>query len=296
MLSDSDIEEAVFWACQHEVLAPKPGNVNANSDGHNMEVEDFLKSAKAIAPVMADSTLSVGEKILRSIQSTRAVVNCNTNLGIVLLFAPLCQAAQSCTDMNFFPSKLGRILQILTVQDAILCYEAIRLAEAGGLGESKEQDISAIPTVTLLGAMDMAKSRDLIAQQYVSNFNILWDLTLPALTKARNSGESVEWAAAFAYLKLLSKALDTLIVRKQSIALATTVKERALDFVNQMEQTGHYKSYSTSLNSWDKELKQEAVNPGTSADIIAATLLMYRFEQQLSDKEFQYHEALSGRH
>jgi len=32
----------------------------------------------------------------------------------------------------------------------------------------------------------------------------------------------------------------------------------------------------------DKELKQKAINPGTTADMTAATLLVYAFEQALS--------------
>ena len=296
MLSESDLKDAVFWACEQEVSAPKPGNVNVISDGHNMVVEDFIKSAHAIAPVMAKPDLTVGERILQSIQATRRVVNCNTNLGIVLLFAPLCQAVQSCETFDELPERLQVVLNNLTVDDAIDCYQAIRLAEAGGLGKQDQQDISAVPTITLLEAMDLAKNRDQIAQQYVNNFKTLWDLSLPALTKAINSGESVEWATAFAYLKLLSKALDSLISRKQSTALATKVSERAKQFVIQIEETGTVETHFDALTHWDKELKEKAINPGTSADLIAATLLLYKFKQLLSFNEFQYHEAFSGRH
>ncbi|EGL54065.1 MAG TPA: triphosphoribosyl-dephospho-CoA synthase [Methylophaga aminisulfidivorans] len=296
MLSESDIKDAVFWACQQEVLAPKPGNVNVISDGHNMVVEDFIKSARAIAPIMAKTGLTVGERILQSVQATRQVVNCNTNLGIVLLFAPLCQAIQYCQSFDELPQRLQVVLSNLTVNDAIHCYEAIRLAEAGGLGKEDEHDISAVPTITLLEAMDLAKNRDQIAQQYVNNFKTLWDLSLPALTKAINSGESVEWATAFAYLKLLSKALDSLISRKQSTALATKVSERAKQFVIQIEETGNLDTHFDALSLWDKELKEKAINPGTSADLIAATLLLHRFGRLLSFNEFQYHEAFSGRH
>lgn len=296
MLSESDLKDAVFWACEQEVSAPKPGNVNVISDGHNMVVEDFIKSAHAIAPVMAKPDLTVGERILQSIQATRRVVNCNTNLGIVLLFAPLCQAVQSCETFDELPERLQVVLNNLTVDDAIDCYQAIRLAEAGGLGKQDQQDISAVPTITLLEAMDLAKNRDQIAQQYINNFNTLWDLSLPSLTKAINSGESVEWATAFAYLKLLSKALDSLISRKQSTALATKVSERAKQFVIQIEETGNVETHFDALTHWDKELKEKAINPGTSADLIAATLLLYKFKQLLSFNEFQYHEAFSGRH
>jgi len=282
MLSESDIKNAVFWACQQEVMAPKPGNVNCFSDGHNMAVRDFIKSAEAIAPIMARPGLSVGERILQSIQATRKVVDCNTNLGIVLLFAPLCTAIQQCDDFSELPKTLQYILASLTIEDAHLCYQAIRMAEAGGMGQTAEQDLSEEPTVTLLEAMEMAKKRDQIALQYVNNFKDLWQLSLPALTNALNSGESVEWATAFAYLKLLSAAPDSLICRKHSVELANAVTEKAKQLVFQMNKNSTLDAYLTELTAWDKELKQKAINPGTSADLIATTLLIHAFQKKLS--------------
>ncbi len=282
MLSEPDIRAAVIWACEQEVMAPKPGNVNCFSDGHNMAVDDFLRSAEAIAPTMARPGLTVGQRILFAIQATREVVDCNTNLGIVLLFAPLCCAVEHCESFDQLTDALAQVLRSLTVEDARQCYQAIRLAEAGGLGESDEQDISQEPSVTLLEAMEMARDRDQIALQYVSNFNTLWQVGLPALTKSLNSGESVEWAAAFAYLKLLSDAPDSLVSRKQSVELATAVTTKAKQLVFQMNKNSKLDAYLNQLTAWDKELKQKAINPGTTADLVAATLLLSTFRQRLS--------------
>jgi triphosphoribosyl-dephospho-CoA synthase len=282
MLSEPDIEQAVYWACQQEVMAPKPGNVNCFSDGHNMAVDDFLRSAKAIAPVMARPGLSVGERILLAIQATREVVDCNTNLGIVLLMAPLCTAIEHVDEFEQLPSALEEVLNSLTQDDAKACYEAIRLAEAGGMGKSDDQDISEEPTVTLLEAMEMAKDRDQIALQYVSNFNTLWRVSLPALTSALNSGESVEWATAFAYLMLLSDAPDSLILRKNSRQLAIAVTDKAKRLVFDMNKNSKLDTYLNQLTAWDTELKQNAINPGTTADLVAATLLLHAFQRGFS--------------
>ncbi|HAD32496.1 MAG TPA: triphosphoribosyl-dephospho-CoA synthase, partial [Methylophaga sp.] len=110
MLAEQQIADSVRWACEQEVNAPKPGNVNVWSDGHNMAVQDFLSSAAAIAPVMAQPNLKVGERILQSIKATRKVVDCNTNLGIVLLFAPLCDAIQRCSSFDQLSSELEKTL------------------------------------------------------------------------------------------------------------------------------------------------------------------------------------------
>ncbi|MCX4186379.1 triphosphoribosyl-dephospho-CoA synthase [Methylophaga sp. OBS4] len=282
MLSESDIQQAVIWACEQEVRAPKPGNVNCFSDGHNMAVDDFIRSAHAIAPVMARPGLSVGERIMQAITATRAVVDCNTNLGIVLLFAPLCCAIKQCESFEQLSSQLQYVLNDLSVEDARLCYQAIRMAEAGGLGKLNNQDIAQEPTVTLLEAMDMARDRDQIALQYVSNFGDIWTIALPALTAALDSGESVEWATAFAYLKLLSTAPDSLICRKQSVELAEAVTQKAKQFVFEMNKNNKLDAYYTELTAWDNELKQKAINPGTTADLVAATLLLHAFQQRFS--------------
>ncbi|WP_438970604.1 triphosphoribosyl-dephospho-CoA synthase [Methylophaga sp.] len=282
MLSESEIKDAVFWACEQEVLAPKPGNVNCFSDGHNMAIDDFINSARAIAPVMAKPNLLVGERILQSIKATRNVVNCNTNLGIVLLFAPLCTAIERCEDFSELEETLQQVLSSLTIDDAKKCYQAIRMADAGGMGKNDQQDISQEPTVTLLETMKIAQKRDQIALQYTSNFNTLWEIGLPALTSALNSGESVEWATGLAYLKLLSNAPDSLVCRKHSVELANSVTEKAKQLVFQMNKNSTLDAYITELTAWDKELKQKAINPGTSADLVATTLLIHAFQQKLS--------------
>lgn len=282
MLSSKDIEACIIWACENEVAAPKPGNVNCFSDGHNMQVQDFIKSARAIAPVMSQKSLSVGELILQGINATRTVVNCNTNLGIVLLFAPLCRAIHQCDDFQKLPDELEKVLLNLTVDDAKACYKAILLADAGGLGSSEEQDIHAVPSVTLLQAMKIAEKRDSIAKQYINNYKEILNIGLPILTSSIKCGESVEWATAFAYLKLLASVPDTLILRKQSWEHALAVSEVAKKLITKVSKNKMLSSFEAEIITWDNNLKNEAINPGTTADLTAATLLIYAFQQALS--------------
>ena len=88
------VAELFMAVCRAEVMALKPGNVHVHAAGHGMTVEDFLRSAEASAPEIARSGTPVGERILRAVRATRSVVDCNTNLGILLLCAPLARAAE----------------------------------------------------------------------------------------------------------------------------------------------------------------------------------------------------------
>jgi len=279
MLSTNTIQQSIVWACIQEVSAPKPGNVNLISDGHNMQVADFIKSAHAIAPALTIKNASVGERILKAIQATQDVVNCNTNLGIVLLFAPLCAAIEQCDKFSDLPQHLARTLNNLSIEDAKTCYQAIRLAHAGGLGSVADQDINHIPTVSLLQAMNEAKERDSIAAQYLNNYHDIFNIGLEKLTDSINCGESVEWATTFAYLCLLSSIPDTLIGRKQGQRTAQMVTDKAQDFIRKSGEIKGLKSFSSELNSWDKELKGDAINPGTTADLTATALLLRAFQQ-----------------
>ncbi|MBL1319857.1 MAG: triphosphoribosyl-dephospho-CoA synthase [Methylophaga sp.] len=282
MLTAEQIQECVSWACQQEVSAPKPGNVNSFSGNHEMEIEDFIKSAHAIAPVMAKKELSVGNLILQSIRATRDVVNCNTNLGIVLLFAPLCKAMHQCRTFEQLHHALEQVLEELTIDDADKCYQAIRLAEAGGMGEVEEHDIQSSPTITLKQAMELAEKRDTIARQYINNYDAIWCIGLPNLTKAINCGETVEWATTFAYLITLSMIPDTLISRKKGRAVSEKVSTSAHSLIKKIKENNNLSDSKVEVITWDNKLKKAKLNPGTTADLTAATLLVYAFQQKLS--------------
>ncbi|MBE0438436.1 MAG: triphosphoribosyl-dephospho-CoA synthase [Gammaproteobacteria bacterium] len=282
MLSTEQIQKCIVWACEHEVAAPKPGNVNCFSDAHNMQLQDFINSAHAIAPALSVPNSNVGQMILDAIIATRTVVDCNTNLGIVLLFAPLCCAIQNCDSFEQLPQKLDHVLNNLTIKDAIDTYQAIRLAQAGGLGHSEQQDINNTPTVTLRQAMAIARNHDAIAAQYLNNYHEIYTIGLAKLTESLNCGESVEWATTFAYLNLLSNVPDSLIYRKYGLERAHEVMKFAKQLLRYPLQFKGISRIERDIIKWDIELKKEAINPGTTADLTAATLLVHAFREALS--------------
>ena len=191
-------------ACIWEATAQKPGNVHRFADFADSSYLDFLMSAAAIAPVFdrADR-LSVGELVLAAIQQAQNVVRTNAHLGTVLLLAPLAKAAPSIL--------VSEVLRALTVGDAELVYEAIRRAAPAGLGEVPEQDIRARPTQTLREVMALAADRDLVARQYVSNFQDVYSLGVAALRHGLERFGAVEPAIIDCFLQLLARHPDSLI-------------------------------------------------------------------------------------
>ena len=269
------LERAFMDACLLDVMALKPGNVGVHADGHGMEVLDFVRSARAAAPAIAGAAACVGERIYRAVAATRAAVGTNTNLGIVLLAAPIAHAAGQATAPlreRSLSERLGQVLADLTVADAERAFEAIRLANPGGLGASARHDVHQPPRVTLLEAMREAADRDSIARQYVTGYADLVQIGLPRLAASRAHGRDRRWAAAEVYLAFLSSLPDTHVVRKFGRAEAEALREAARVQAEAARQASDVRALAAAWREWDAALKARGLNPGTSADLTVATL------------------------
>jgi triphosphoribosyl-dephospho-CoA synthase len=274
MMTREQIAAAAQLACMLEASAPKPGNVSPGIAFHDTRYEDFLASAAAIGPAFLDAgAQAVGETIRRAIEDTRRWTAANTNLGIVLLFAPLARAAHASSP-KALRDRVRSVIESTTVADAAAVYSAIRLARPGGLGEVEAEGISASPTVTLATAMGLASDRDDIALEYVTAFARTFTVGAPALTKARSAG--LDWPDAIVecYLALLADSPDTLITRKLGPDAANEVRKRAIG----VRAAGGVRSDAgrRAVASFDLELRdaRNSRNPGTTADITAASVLV----------------------
>jgi triphosphoribosyl-dephospho-CoA synthase len=270
-------------ACETEVRAFKPGNVSIASPGHGMRAEDFLRSADAAIGAMSEPGVSVGERILAAIEATRRVVPFNTNLGIVLLCAPLMHCAIEPATSVLLRQRLAAVLRALTVDDARLAYRAIRLAQPGGMGKVERQDLSQTPTVSLLDAMREAGARDRIASQYETVYADIFELGLPTARRFLARWKSRDWTAVAVYLKLLSSFPDSLVARKFGAQVADAVRGEAGEAAACMEAARNPEEVLPALERFDTSLKLRSINPGTSADLTVATLVAMDLEEAFAE-------------
>lgn len=253
-------------ACLAELEAIKPGNVHVFADGHGMVVQDFITSARVAAPEIAQPEFTVGQRILGAVSATIKSVGCNTNLGIILLAAPLVHAS-----VRKIP--LAQVLQALTVEDAELCFQAITLASPAGLGEVAEHDVHAKPTVTLLQAMQAASGVDRIALQYATTYTDVLEFGVSRYEEALSRWDNSSWAVAATYLGFLAKFADTHVMRKHGMKAAQDLQQQAMTHEQAYMRQENPKKYLGELLRYDTKLKQNGLNPGTSADLTVATLL-----------------------
>jgi triphosphoribosyl-dephospho-CoA synthase len=259
-------------ACIWEATARKPGNVHRYHDFADSTYLDFLLSAAAIAPAMTTACQRrVGATVLEAVRATRRVTGTNTNLGMMLLLAPLATVPPE----QHLRSGVEQVLANLDVEDARLVYEAIRLAAPGGLGRVSEQDVSAKPTQTLRQVMALAADRDIVARQYANGFTEVFNDGVPAVLAGLERTATLEGAIIFAHLHLMAKHPDTLIARKRGWTEAEEAARRARAVLDNGWR---------ELASFDAWLRAEehARNPGATADLLTACLFVLLRENTIT--------------
>jgi triphosphoribosyl-dephospho-CoA synthase len=282
--SAADIVAAAQLACLLEASAPKPGNVSPGQSFADAHYEDYLASAAAIGSALGGSaTQPLGTTVRLAVEATSHWTFANTNLGIVLLLAPLARAALLTLGAPGAPSGLNatalratlrRVLEATSVDDARNVYEAIRQASPGGLGEVPEQDVAREPTVTLLEAMRMAASRDGVAREYATAFETTFERGVPALEQARRDGLSWQDAVVELFLTLLAELPDTHVARRAGDARAAEVTRAAAAAL----AAGGVRSADgrRAVDAFDLALRdpQHLANPGTTADLTTASIFV----------------------
>jgi len=204
------LEPLVMRSFITEVNALKPGNVSRYADGHGMTLVDFTRSAELVTPILCDPTLSVGQRIQKSVKITKENLASNTNLGMLLLFAPLIRANESGSENYLHLQQvLSRVLQTLDTAEAALICEAIRLANPGGLGQSDRYDVNSAIECSMLEVMAEAQYKDSIARQYVTNFQDIFSIGLVTIKDFNRRWNSVKWATVACYMTFLAEFPDS---------------------------------------------------------------------------------------
>lgn len=256
-------------ACDEELAVPKPGNVHAYAAGHRMTMADFTTSARVSAPLLCRSGARLGERIRDAAMATRSAVGQNTNLGILLLCGPLAMAKER-------GETVGKIIAASDMEDAQAVFEAIRIAQPGGLGSTDRYDVRQPATVTLPEAMTEAAGHDSIARQWTNGFADIFGIGMAAYNAARTHWANPSWAALAAYLTVLAAFPDSHVQRKHGSAVAASVQQQAGRINAQVAACDDPRTRLPELLRWDTTLKAAGINPGTSADLTVATAFAWR--------------------
>lgn len=276
---EMELSRQIHAACIWETCARKPGNVHPLATFTNLHFTDFILSAAAVSPILSKTrSLGIANAILESVRITKNSVGTNSNLGIILLFAPIAFANNTADLKN----EIQNAIAAINLEETHLVYEAIRLASPGGLGTVPKQDIQQSPQCTLLEAMQLASNHDLIALQYADGYCALFNDAIPTFGGALEQLGTMEGAIIFTHLYLMAKYPDSLIARKCGLDIAKESSQRASQVLE--KQWPVKEAGWTAFANLDRWLRADGNkrNPGTTADLIAATLFIALRQGQIS--------------
>lgn len=273
-LSPNFIRNCFQRACLLELHALKPGNVGWHGDGHGMQLAQFVVSANNASYALIKPANGVGQRLLHAVEATYAAVGDNTNLGILLLAAPIVQAFMEGSRIEHLPQAVGKVLAKLSIDDADYAYQAIQLANPGGMGEVAEHDVQSKPQITLLEAMQMSASRDQIGYQYAHGFERIFNENILTYQHYLTLWGSMEWAASAVFMKQLRDQADSLILRKKGLLKAQEISAMIAPLADDLLASSDPNVYRSRLLSLDGHLKNIDINPGTTADLTVATLFL----------------------
>jgi triphosphoribosyl-dephospho-CoA synthase len=298
------ISKCLEMAILFEVSANKPGNVNFVVGFEGTRVEHFLASAVAAAPSFEEAAkrgiaVANGKLRMSEVGMGQLMKDCvadidawqkggNTLLGTVMLFVPLAVAA-GMTPMKgnsgFNLQQLRENIKVAvgstTAEDAIYLYEAIGIAKPSGLNGAPDLDVNDAKSkerllkenVSLFEVFKIAASYDDICFEWVNNYPITFEMAYPYLREQLKSN-CLNTAIIHTFLKVLSERPDTFISRKVGLEKTRGV---SMDAKKVLELGGvETLQGRKSILLFDKKLREYGnnYNPGTTADITAATLAL----------------------
>ena len=293
-MDTNDIVRAAQLACVLEVTGyPKPGNVHRMHDFDDMKYEDFLVSGIVVGDIIRKtairanktinthnfSSIKLGELILEAVTETNKWVETNTNLGIMMLFVPIAAAAAISPDFCSLRTNIVKIMADTTSEDAVNLYKAINLAEAGGMGDQEELDVSSEDSqkelleneITMFDVLEISAEWDQLAKELTTSMPAIFEVGYPTYKRLREEYD-YNYACVETFLKLLSIFPDTLISRKVGAEKAKVFSQKAEEIINKGSLlTTSGKSY---LEKLDEELNLLKLNPGTTADLTAASIMI----------------------
>ncbi len=267
------IAEAFVAACKAELRALKPGNVHIYAAGHRMQVKRLRNSAPRPRPRISPTRASESApaSVAPSMPPWMPSAATRTSASYCSA-APLAAAARNELAVQLCSAALSAVLAGLDRKDAAEAFAAISRANPAGLGRPRGRCRRQPAGVTLLEAMALAARRDRIARAYVTGFADIFDSACRGWPRPARAGARPRTPSRPAHG--LSRRISRQPHRaKARRAAARSVKDVAPEPSRRL-CPGRQSARPPAPHclEFDRELKAEGLNPGTTADFVVATL------------------------
>ncbi|HWQ19888.1 MAG TPA: triphosphoribosyl-dephospho-CoA synthase [Methanotrichaceae archaeon] len=276
--------------------SPKPGNIDRCHDYEDIGFQEFLISTVAVYPVFRKAALGgyrMGQLLFEAVRSWQEFgLPGNTHFGSMALLIPLAMAAAGPVSASISAStseslsrsahssspshgdlrdELCRVLESTTVEDSVDFYRAFQLsgARVAEVAEFSLKDADSVQELylqekTLLELMKLSSGHDLIAMEWSTSFARSFKLSERLVENVASYGRNL--GVVRTYLEALSSQPDSLVQakfgRKKAIEASARAGAVLVDWSLE------------SIRSLDREFLDEDLNPGSTADIIAASIFI----------------------
>ena len=252
---------------------PKPGNVDRTHNFADLTYEHFLASAVGVSPVFkkaASKRNQIGDLILGAVNASAQWQKAgNCHFGAILLLIPLCAAAGKSSKISQLKTNVVDVVKNTTSADAVQFYKSfhcvnVRVQEHHFLDVKDPRSLQTIldQDLTLYKIMQISSSNDTLAREWIEGFPRTFHGSR-LMKQYVESGQSVNDSIVRLFLKLLGEFPDTLIAKKCGTDVAREVSRKA----RQVMRHG-------GIQDFDRDLIQRNVNPGTTADLVIASLFV----------------------
>ncbi|MFG0254962.1 MAG: triphosphoribosyl-dephospho-CoA synthase [Rhodopirellula sp. JB053] len=305
----SSRSDAIRMACVLEATAPKVGNVHPGACFDDLTFEDFVIAAGVTADAMGRlrGVEEIGDAVWAAVAGSVRATTTNVNLGIVLLLAPLLasepdwdavsesnpEVAWSTENrLRHWQASVERLLERIDLQQGAMIAKAISGASAGGLdadslddglihegalGKDRSLDVNRENngSYDILAAMRLAMDRDRIARQYAEGYRDLFEVVVPTIQDRVTRTGDVLTGIVNAHITLIAGEGDSLIARKGGQAASRKAAGWARDCLAAINGSDGVQ-VAKQIQTLDRQLRSDGnrLNPGTSADLIAAALFV----------------------
>ncbi|RBQ22750.1 2-(5''-triphosphoribosyl)-3'-dephosphocoenzyme-A synthase [Candidatus Methanobinarius endosymbioticus] len=274
---------------------PKPGNVHRTCDFDDMVFEDFIISGIVIGDTIKEAAFhakeinnsisfkeaNLGKYILRAVKETDKWIANNTNLGIVMLLTPISMSAAISSNLDELRENINEIIVNSTVIDTIALYEAIGIADAGGMGDQEEYSVTNQEAnkeliennLNIFDVLKISSSWDTLAKELTHKMPVTFDIGYPMFSKLKEN-YSINSATVITFLTILSQVPDTLISRKYGDEKAKEVSELAKEILDSTNFDENMNKFNKKLTEFDDYLFENKLNPGTTADLTASSIML----------------------
>ena len=271
---------------------PKPGNVHRTRNYDDMVFQDFVISGVVIGDTMEEvanqakeiddlSNAELGKYILQAVNETNRWIETNTNLGIMMMCIPIAASAAISNSFDEIQENVGHLMDATTVEDAVNLYDAINVADAGGMGDQEEFDVMSekakdelrANNQTMYDVLKISAGWDRLANELTSKMPVCFEIGYPTFSdfwKTCDDVDVINKASVLTFMTILSQVPDTLISRKYGNEIAEAVSRKAEGILKFKDDD----SFVEKLLEFDDYLYENKYNPGTTADLTAASIFL----------------------